>query len=398
MLVAVSMNLILTVLIGLGLYALKLESMDLAGSLTYASAIGVSGILFAGITALFVQLTTTARGATGYSFAFLGLAYLLQAGGGILSYISPLGLILKVQAYVNNYWWPIFAVKAIMLVVLLIAFILNATRDLGEGIIPARAGRKNAKKSLLSPFGLSLRLTKNVLIAWGVTLIMLGASYGSVMGDLESFIASNDFFKQMLAATGTNLPLVEQFVTMLMSIMAVVACIPALNMILKIRGEEKKGRNENIYARSVSKTRYLSGYFIISVVTSIVMVFFTAIGLWSAAYSSMEDPIAIGTVLKAGMVYLPALWVMIGIALLLISYLPRHTSFIWFYLGFTGFAIYIGKMMQLPEWVIRLSPYGYIPQIPAQEMNWSSLAVLSIVAILFTGMGYIKYTKREMIN
>ena len=394
--VAVIVNMILTVLIGIGLYALKLDSMNLIGSLTYASAIGVSGILFAGITALFVQLASTARAATGYSFAFLGLAYLLQAGGEVLSYISPLGLILKVQAYVENFWWPIFAVKGIFLVVLLIAFILNQTRDLGEGIIAAKPGRKTAKKSLLSPFGLSIKLTKNIFIAWAISLFILGASYGSVMGDLESFIESNDFFKQMLSATGSNLPLVEQFIAMLMSIMAVVACIPTLTMMLKIHNEEKKGRNENIYARNVSKTKYLSGYFIISIVTSIVMISFVAMGMWSAAYSTMDNPIAIGTVLKAGLVYIPAIWIMIGIVLLLISYVPKYTGLIWFYLGFTGFAIYIGKMIQLPEWLVKLSPYGYVPQIPAQEMNWTNLSMLFIGAVVFISIGFIKYKKREM--
>jgi len=78
--VAIIANLIIAVLTGLGLFALKIESMDLAGSLMYGAVLGVSGILFAGITALFCQLASTSRGANGYSFAFLGLMYLIQMG------------------------------------------------------------------------------------------------------------------------------------------------------------------------------------------------------------------------------------------------------------------------------------------------------------------------------
>lgn len=68
--------------------------------------------VFAAATVLIAQLTETARGALGFSFAFLALSYLLRAVGDVgtelLSLVSPpLGLVLRAQIYVNNYWWPI---------------------------------------------------------------------------------------------------------------------------------------------------------------------------------------------------------------------------------------------------------------------------------------------------
>jgi len=93
MVVCIITNTILALLTGLGLYALQVEGMDLYGSFFYGMALGISGILFATITAVFCQLASNSRGAVGYSFSILGLSYLLQAGGAsneILSYISPL--------------------------------------------------------------------------------------------------------------------------------------------------------------------------------------------------------------------------------------------------------------------------------------------------------------------
>jgi len=306
-------------------------------------------------------------------------------------------LILKAQVYIANLWWPVFILISMAIIILLGAYYFNLSRDLGEGIIPAKPGRKNASRFLQSPFGLSVRLFRNVFIGWSITMLLLGITYGSVLGDFGTFLESNDFFKQILNVD-SEFSMVEQFVTMLMSIMTIVATIPAVTAILKIRNEEKKGRTEHLLARNVSKLKLLTGYFIISIITSVIMVFLVVFGLWSAAYIVMENPISFSTLFIAGMTYLPAIWVMISIALLLIDYLPRLTSIIWTYIGFSLFAVYLGKLINLPEWVSKLTPFGYIKQFPVEDINIYSITILSIIAILFTSIGFIKYKKREMIS
>lgn len=157
MLVAAAMNIVLALACGFGLFALGEESMGLNGSLLYGAALGVTGLLFAAATALFVQLTSNARSASAYSLAFMGIAYLVRAAGDVnneaLARVSPLGLVLRTQAFVNDYWWPIFVMLGLTVVITVIAFYLNAVRDLGEGLIPARPGRKSASSLLQSPMG-----------------------------------------------------------------------------------------------------------------------------------------------------------------------------------------------------------------------------------------------------
>jgi len=304
---------------------------------------------------------------------------------------------MKAQVYVENYMWPIWVTLLLAVAFVLVAFRLNQTRDLGEGIIPARPGRKDASRFLQGTFGLSVRLTRNIFIGWMVCMFLLGMSYGSVLGDLENFLLSNDFFKQFLNA-GEGVPLIEQFVSTIASIMAIVAAIPAVLILLKIRSEEKKGHNENILARNVSKTKLLSGYFVIAVFSSIVMLLCVVFGLWSASFATMAEPIPLAMMLKLGLVYLPAIWVMMGITLVLISYLPRLTSIVWAYLGYAFFTVYLGRILDLPGWVAKLSPFGHVPQIPVEEMNIVNLTVLTGIAVVLTIAGFVKYNKREMMN
>ena len=119
-------------------------------------------------------------------------------------------------------------------------------------------------------------------------------------------------------------------------------------------------------------------------------------GLWSSAVMVMEDPVSFQTLLTAGMVALPAMWCMVALAVLLIGVAPNRTGLTWLYLGYTFFVVYMGDMLKLPDWTNKLTPFGYIPQIPAEEINVFTLIILTMIAILLMVMGFMAYNKRDI--
>ena len=398
-LVVSGVNVLLALMVGFGLYALGIESMDLHGSLLYGAALGATGIFFTAVTALFAQLSENARGTIGLSFAALGVAYLIRgigdAGNGAVSWFSPLGWVLGAEVYVNNYLWPILLTIGVALALIILAFYLNAIRDLESGFIPAKPGRKYASRFLQNPLGLAFRLQRTGIIAWMVAMVLLGASYGSVLGDLESFFAGNDMMKDLLTSVD-GFSLTEQFIPMLMTVMAMISTVPVLMTMFKLKGEEGKNRTEHILGRAVSRTQLLGSYFIISIVVGFVILSLTAVGLWSAGSVVMEDGIAFGRIYGAAMVYLPALWMMTGLAVLLVGIVPRLTGLTWLYLGYSFIVVYLGGLLQFPEWMSNLSPFGHIPQLPVEDMDFMKAAVLTIISIILVVIGFIGYQNRDI--
>ena len=190
MISAAIINIILGLLTGLGLAVIGVESMDFAGSMIYGAATASIGIVFAAVTAIFAQLTSNAGMASGMSFASIGVFYMIRAAGDmqgieILSCISPLGLVLRSQAYVGNNIWPSLVLLLIAFVLSVIAYKLNSMRDLGQGFIAARPGRATASPLLRSSFGLAWRLLRTPLIIWTIVMLSLGASYASVVGEID---------------------------------------------------------------------------------------------------------------------------------------------------------------------------------------------------------------------
>src|SRR5690606_8769737 len=100
--------------------------------------------------------------------------------------------------------------------------------------------------------------------------------------------------------------------------------------------------------------------------------------------------------LQAALAYLPAVWVMNGLSVLLIGWLPKFTGFIWLYLTFSFFVLYLGSLFQLPEWVAKITPFGYVSAIPLEEFDWLQAALLTAVAIALTAVGFVGYNKRDI--
>ncbi len=118
----------------------------LAGSLALGAAVGLTGCVFAGVAAVCAQLTVSARTARGMAAGVLGAAYLLRAvsdsasGLSWLGWASPLGWAEQMQVYAHPRWAVglVFVVSAAALAGW--AARLASRRDLGAGLLPARAG------------------------------------------------------------------------------------------------------------------------------------------------------------------------------------------------------------------------------------------------------------------
>ena len=335
---------------GFGLFALGIETMDLEGSLLYGTALGATGLFFAGVTAVFAQLSDSSRGTIGYSIAVLLISYLFRAitdvSNEALSWISPLAWVTKAEVYDMNNWWPIVLLLATSIVLYVAANYLNAIRDLDRGFLPSKPGKKYASRSLQSPIGLVLRLQRTEIISWAIGMYVLGASYGSVLGDLESFFSQNDTLKQLLQPE-EGLTLIEQFIPMLMIVISLLATVPPVMAINKLRGEEKKERIVHLLSRSVSRTKLLGSYFIISIVNGFVMISLAALGLWSAGTAVVEGGLSFEMIFGAALSYYPAMLVVISIAVLLIGFLPKLTSFIWLYVFYSFYRVVFRRVIPI---------------------------------------------------
>ena len=412
---AVIVNAVLGLLTGLGLAAMGIESMGFAGSMLYGAVVCATGLMFAAVTALFCQLSASKSGATGYSFLALGVFYMLRAAGDMrgnafLSCLSPLGLALRAQAYIENHWWPVLVLLLEFSVITAVAYKLNSMRDLDQGFIPARPGKREASSFIRSPFGFALRLSRKTILLWIILMFVLGASYASVIGDISTFVGDSPQYLEILGmpadvvanlSDATKNEMVQKyFMSFVTTMMSLVCIVPLLIVVMKPRNEEKEHRAEHMLTRATPRIKYLAGYTILAYASSVTIQCATAIGIYGTAVSLVGEanPFPFGQLLQAYLAYLPALWVMIGIAVLLTGLLPKASGAVWGYYGFVCFVSFMGEVIGLPGWLLKIAPLKNVSQVLLVDFNYVPLVIMTVIAAVCTTAGFVFYRRRDLVT
>ena len=399
MLGAIGLNAVLAVLTGLGIFVAGDSSMTLWPSMLWGLYLGVTGYAFAAIAALFAQLSQNSRGAKAYAFAALGVFYLLRAigdmGTPVLSLINPLGVFSWADLFVSNHVWPLLISLGMGIATHLLAFRLSAVRDIDQGFIPAKKGRDQGK--IKTPLALALALQKTSIIWWVVTVFVFAASYASIFGDIDSFIEGNELYAQLVMIADGFTP-TQLFAGMVLNMLAVFTAIPVIQFVFKAQSEEKHGRSELIFATPVKRTTYLAGYFGIAWVSTVIFQVVTVLGMYVTAVGlgpEIAEQLPLGELFVAGLVYLPGLWVLLGLATCLLGFAPKLTGLTWIMLVFTFLMVMFGRLFNLPTFVENLSPMANIPQVPVESINWGTLGLLTAVAVGLSVAGFVGYARRE---
>lgn len=392
-------NTVLSVISGLGMYFLRQDGMDFSGCMLFGASLGIIGMFFAVSAAFFCQCTSNNRTALGMSMFLIFILYILRAigdvGSEILSLISPLGLILRTKNFVENFWYPVFIILIISVVIALLSFVLAAKRDLGRGLFPERAGKRHASVFLSSPYGLALKLLRISAIIWSIVIFSFAAMYGSVFGDLDDFISSNETLKAVFASNPNN-PLSEQFIGLLMAVMSIISTIPVITFINRAQSEERHGYSENILTKAVSRHAYLASYLLPAFIISIVLQLLSSLGFWSVGSMVLDTTPSLNVFITAALLYLPAIWFMIGITVVLIAFVPSMSSIVNYYLGYSAFSVYIGTIANLPQWTKKLTPFGHIPQYPIEKIEIIPIIILVVLFIVLAAIGFYWHRKRDL--
>ena len=408
MTVVLIVNVVVALAVGVGIYAVSDVSLDLASSLLYGAALGVCSLYFAALAAVCAQVASGSRSAIGISLAAMALLYLMRAVGDMgcepLSRLSALGLVLRTQVFVNNQVWPLLLILLQALALAALAYLLNLQRDSGSGLLPARPGRSRASGWLQTPGGLALRLSKSTITAWAVAVFLLAASYGSALGSIDSFVAENAFYQQLvgLDAYGDDFTMTMIFATFVTAILNMLSLVPLLLVTLKTLFEEKDGRADPVMSTGVSRYRYMLSHTGLAFAASLVFPCLAALGLYATAAVVLPDADAAGIGLvflsKANLVFLPAFWLMIGFATFVVGLFPKAVNAVWIYYSCIFFVTLAWDFV--PEWMTRISPFAWLPKLPVDSLatvsDWLPMLVVTAIAAVLTAAGLVGYRRRDL--
>lgn len=395
-------NLLLGLCIGGIMSSFRADTITVGGSFLFGISIAMAGILGGGFAIVMAQIMPTSTGTTGATLGFIGLLYILRGATDLsnlkLSRMNPMGWIYLTFPFTENHWYPlIFAVIATGILII-IAFFLEGKRDMGAGFIPEKPGRSSAKKTLLSVPGLFIKLNKGMLLAWWISYFILGAAYGSIYGDMQSFLESNELISQMFMVTGVSME--ASFTATIIMVMLMLVGILPVAIMNKVFQEESRMHLSQLFSTKVTRGTVYWTNIGIAVISGIVGIFLAVLGLGGTAIAAMGEQSSMNLFdfMKVGFNFLPSIIFLIGLSALSLGFAPRLGKAVYLYLGYSFAINYFGGILDLPEVISKTAIQSWIPRMPVEKFDGMIFFVISVIGIGFMLLGFLGYKQRDMIE
>lgn len=405
-------NVVVGAAIALGLIVTGLPP---AGSVLTGLALAGSGAVFVAIGLVCAQLVRSSRTANGLGAALVGVAYLLRGFGdanGRLSAdhlsltpawpsaLSPIGWAQATHPYSGDDLAPLLLHVAAVAVFAGLGAVLLHRRDLGSAILPERAGRPAARRSLAGTISLTLRLQRGSIIGWCVAGGALGLLMGTLSKTAIEAVRANPAFGQAIAsiAPGSGQDaLRDRFIAALMGIVGITAAGCATQLMMRARQEEANGTAEAILATRTSRSRWFGGY-LLSGAIAIVLVLAVAGLLASVAYlANGEDASVVGASLAAAAAQLPASLLYLAVTAVVLSVLPRATIPVgWLLLTIGLFLGQLGGLIGAPDWLRDVSPFVHTPALPSPDPDWTGAIAMLLLAAALAALGSLAMRRRDL--
>ncbi|GAA2943976.1 MULTISPECIES: ABC transporter permease [Streptomyces] len=394
-------NAVLALLVTAGL-----AGQGAVGALALALGIAGVGMVFATMAAIVAQLTESARLARGLTAAVLGAAFVLRAagdsatdggtsqafgtGGGssVLTWVSPLGWLENLRPYADERWWVLGLLAAAVVLQGVVAYGLAGRRDIGMSFLPTRPGPATGR--LGSAGALAWRLQRGGVLGWSIGFLLAGVVYGGMTEGAADLVGDNAGARRIFERMGGRSGLTDAFLASMVGMLGLVAALYIVASVLRLHGEETSGRAEPVLANAVGRLRWAAGHLVIAFGGSALLMLLAGLG-FAVGYGR-----EIGPILGACLVQLPAIWVIGGLAVLLIGVLPRAAAVAWGVAGAVLLIGWVGPALDVPQVVLDLSPFGHLPKLPGGEMEWGPVLVLLGLAVVLVAAGLAGLRRRNM--
>lgn len=400
--VTLGADLVIAALVTGGLVAFGLP---VAGSVALGLSCAAIGWTFAALAGLAAQLAESAGVAKGIAGAIFLLFYLLcavgdaneQDGQSWLSWMSPIGWMHLAQPFASERWGIFALFLGSVIVLIVMAYALSSRRDVGAGILRPRPGPARASPRLRGPLALAWRLHRRTLLAWAAMFAVYGVMIGYLAKTSADLLASNQQLANLFAHFGGSSAYTDALFTLSFTFLGWIAAAYAITATLRLQSEEVERRVDHVLATAVSRLRWATSDLALVVIGSVVVL--VAFGLPAGltyGLSTGNVGYELSRVLVATLAYLPAVWVIAGIAMALYGLVPRLSFVSWGALGaFIGVEL-IGETLQVSQSILDISPFNHVPKVLNSGVSLMPLVSLILLALALTIAGLFGFQHRNI--
>ncbi len=369
-------------------------------SMLLGATFTATGWMFGSVAAVTAQIGSDSRAANAMAVGTLGVLFLMR--GFLYSvdapewtrWVNPLGWMQETRPAAGDHWLPLLLAVAFAGAMLAVAFLLQARRDFGQGVLAPAPGP--ARGEVRSTWRLTLRLNRGLYLTWAVAFVALGVVFGYFTTSVTDILGSDTAVRQILSAgAATPEQLLNAYLVMILSMVGIVAAIPGVQTMLRVRTEEMDDRLEPIIATARSRSRYYAGNVIFSFGASGagLLLAGTLIALLA---SGADIGISFGDALLQAVATVPAVWAVVAVSVAVVGARPHVALAAWVGVLVSFALTLLGPSFGLPDWALGISPFWHVPHTNAGNPDFTGILVVTAFTALFVLVGFFGFRRRDL--
>lgn len=416
---ALSWSIVVSVFIGITvtLGLLTSDEFAISGAVAMGAAVASVGVAFAGVAAIFAQLTHSSRGANSLSSLVLIAAFMLAGLASVLGeidgtgfavepmwliWLSPIGWAQLVQPFSGEYWGYLVVPLLFLAVCVAAALQLQSRRDIGRSIFSTRLSRDSAPSYLASVAGISWRLDRVAFASWSVGIVVLAAIYGSVAGDVEELLGTAKGFAEVFVAATGSTEILNAYFGAVMGLTAVFVVVFGAQLMVRMRQNEL-GPLESMLATMVGRIHYFVTQLVVVLLAVTLLSVVVGVVVALTAYASLDNPVGDLTkeIYVGALVQLPAIALTLSVLALVYALVPRMANALIWLAVFVVVLLgpFFSGLFNFPEWASNVSPFTHVPSVPPiDDIFVVPLLVMSGSAMVLFGLATWLFARRDLLT
>ena len=360
--------------------------------------------MFLAVGALASQLAATRRQAAAYSGYALGACYALRmvadSGVGLdwLRWTTPFGWVELLQPLTASDWLPLLPTAALVVALAGATVHLAGTRDLGASVLPDRSDAPMRPRLLNGALGLTARLMRPTIVAWGAALAVTALIFGLIAKPAGAALSGSNSINRVLSHLGAHGAGADAYLGIAFLMMSIMLGFVAAGQVTATRAEEAEGRLDHLLVRPLSRWSWLGGR--VFEAAAVLMIGSLGVGAfaWLGAASGHAG-LTFSSVVDAGLNMAPPALFVLGVGALVIGVWPRATSIAVYGLIVWSILVeLIGGFSRNNHWLLDTSLFHQMAPAPASAPNWTVGGVMIAIGAAAAMVGGAAFRHRDLVG
>ncbi|MCE5291016.1 MAG: hypothetical protein LLG14_17510 [Nocardiaceae bacterium] len=389
----------------MALESIRNSEVSLAGSVSFGAVVALVGLVVAASTLVLAELLWDAASTRVAAWTLFAVSFALRVEADFgpfpqLRSLTWLGLKDQVRPFTDNNAAPLFVAAAVVVLLAAAAAAVHQRREFASGLLhpPAVSLRRLV---IHSAAGLVWRLGRVRLAIWSVPVIAVSALFGGISRNLLNLISDDaNTARMMQQMTATEDP-VRQYFEFSSLFIVLLPLVYGVSTVLQVRTAERAGAVDAQAAVGVERWRPLAAQTGLAAAGAV-----TLLVIGGAVQSALADRL-VGRGHAASWAWwtvvgqTPGVIAAVGITALLVGIVPGFAQLALALVAWSGFAVFFGELVRLPQWARNLAVLGHGPQQVtggfASVTPWVAVAVMSALALAAVSAGIRSMRSRDLV-